>query len=96
MRLLPMGARASAGGDYESGMAITAGNWTTASNGDVTLNIAAAFGTADEAVGTVGPWWSFVTPTENIAWATLPSTTIGSGDTFTINSGSLQLNGATT
>ena len=92
----PTNGRTSVGGgDYESGMAITAGNWTAASNGDVNLNIAAAFGTADEAVGTVG-WWSFVTPTENIAWGTLPSTTIGDGDTFTINSGSLQLNGATT
>ena len=60
----PTNGRTSVGGgDYESGMAITAGNWTTASNGDVNLNIAAAFGTADEAVGTVG-WWSFVTPTQ--------------------------------
>ena len=81
------------GGDYETGQVVIAANWTVASNGDVNISTDLDFGTADAAVGTVA-WWSFVTSSENIGWGTLPSTTIGDGDTFKINAGSLQLNGS--
>ena len=83
------------GGTFASGLTVSAGNWTAAAAGDVNNAIDFDFGTANAAVGTVG-WWSFVAPTGNVAWGTLPSTTIANGDSFLIDSGSLQLNGATT
>ena len=83
------------GGDYEAGQAVTAANWTVAANGDVNISIDLGFGVADEAVGTVG-WWSFVTTSENVGYGTLPSRTIGDGDTYKINAGTIQFNGSST
>ena len=83
------------GGDYEAGQAVTAANWTVAANGDVNISIDLGFGVADEAVGTVG-WWSFVTPSENVGYGTLPSRAIGDGDTYKINAGTIQFNGSST
>ena len=83
------------GGAYESGATLTAANITTASNGDINNSAAIAFGTADEDVGTVTHWSAYRGNTP-VAFGTLPSTTINDGDTFTINSGTLQFNGSTT
>ena len=92
----PDNARTNAGGgSYENGRAVVVGNWTDASNGDVSNDIAFDFGTASANVGTV-THWSYYKGTDPIAFGTLPSTTIANGDSFTINAGSLQINGATT
>ena len=53
------------------------------------------FGTADEAVGTVIAM-SFYRSGAPVGWVTLPSTTIGDGDTFTVNADSLMVNGSST
>ena len=81
------------GGSYENGASLTAGNISNAANGDVSNSAAIAFGTADEDVGTV-THWSAYRGNAAVAYGTLPNRDIGDGDTFTINSGSLQINGA--
>ena len=91
----PNNARISAGGgSYESGASLTAGNITTATNGDIENSAAIAFGTADEAVGTVNHWSAYRGGVA-VAFGTLPSTAIGDGDTFSINANSLAINGST-
>ena len=91
----PDNARTTLGGGlYASGLATTAASWTAASDGDVANAAAFDFGTATAAVGTV-THWSYYEGTDPIAFGTLPSTVIASGDSFSINSGSLQLNGST-
>ena len=39
--------------------------------------------------------WSYYEGTNPIAFGTLPTTVIADGDSFSINSGSLQMNGST-
>ena len=87
------GRTTTGGGSYESGASLTAGNISDGANGDISNSAAIAFGTADEDVGTV-IGWSAYRGNAKVGFGTLPSTTIGDGDTFTINSGSLQFNGA--
>ena len=82
------------GGAYESGAPLTAGNIGNASAGDISNTAAIAFGTADEAVGTV-THWSAVRGSDAVAFGTVPSTTIGNGDTFTVPIGGLDINGST-
>ena len=92
----PTNGRVTAGGGaYDSGATLTAANITTAANGDIENSAAIAFGTADAAVGTVNHWSSYRGGVA-VAFGTLPSTTIGNGDTFTINANSLDINGSTT
>ena len=54
------------------------------------------FGTSDEAVGTVTHWSFDPSTGDDGAYGTLPSTTIGNGDSFEINTGTIQINGSTT
>ena len=84
------------GGDYESGQAMAASDFSAASNGDVTNNAAIDFGTADENVGTV-THWSLIRNSNSagITYGTLPSTEINNGDSFQINAQTLDINGST-
>lgn len=87
------------GGAYETGFAVTAANWTVASSGDVNISIDCDFGTADAIVSTVDDpvtHWSFDPTTGGDGlYGTLENSAIGSGDTFKINAGTIQANGAT-
>ena len=83
------------GGSYESGATLAAANISAASAGDIDNDVDILFGSADEAVGTVG-WWSAIRGSDAVSYGTLPSTTIGNGDSFKINANSLQHNGSTT
>ena len=55
------------GGFYETGAALTAGNISVASNGDIQNTAAINFGAADEAVGTV-TYWKAKRGNANVAW----------------------------
>ena len=83
------------GGAYEAGFAVTAANWSAAASGDVQLDVVCDFGTSDEAVGTVTHWSFDPSTGDDGAYGTLPSTTIGNGDSFEINTGTIQINGST-
>ena len=92
----PTLGRTTVGGTgYENGVTLTAANISGASAGDVSNTAAIAFGTADEAVGTV-IWCSAYRGAAAVGKWPLPSTVIADGDTFTIPIGALDLNGATT
>lgn len=83
------------GGAYESGKTLAAANISDASDGDISNSVAIDFGAADENVGTV-THWSAVRGTDAVAYGTLPNTAINDGDSFQINSGTLQINGSST
>ena len=83
------------GGAYETGIALAASDISDAVNGDISNNVALAFGMADEDVGMV-THWSGVRGNDAVVHGTLPSRAIGHNDTYTINAGQLQLNGSTT
>ena len=89
------GRTSTGGGAYESGATLAAGNISNASGGDIENTAAIAFGTATAAVGTV-THWSAVRGSAGVAYGTLPSTVIAIGDSFSINSNSLDINGSTT
>ena len=74
------------GGLFESGFALSPGNITGASNGDISNNVDLDFGTADQAIGTVR-YWSAYRSNAPVAFGTLPATNIAIGDSFRINSG---------
>ena len=82
------------GGAYENGATLTAANISTAANGDISNSADIDFGTADENVGTVNHWTAVRGPNQ-VAYGTLPETTINAGISFTIKSGQLQFNGST-
>ena len=82
------------GGGFEAGITLLATGISAASDGDFTNNADIPFGTADEDVGTVA-WWSALRGADAVAFGTLPSTEINSGDTFKINAGTLDFNGST-
>ena len=91
----PTNGRITAGGGvYETGVEIASADIAVASNGNIEVNVDIDFETADEAVGTVTHVSSY-RGTNPVGYRTLPSTTIGSGDSFKINSG-LQFNGSST
>ena len=91
----PTNARITAGGGtYGTGATVTAANISTASNGDIQVTADIDFGTSTAAVGTV-THWSAYRGTDPVAFGTLPSTVIASGDSFKINADSLQINGST-
>ena len=83
------------GGAYEAGVTVTAARFTAAAAGDTQINADIDFGTADQAVGTVG-WLSFYRGADPVLWVTVPSTTIGDGDSFSVNMNTLNINGSTT
>ena len=82
------------GGGYENGITLDDTDITNASNGDIQNNVAIAFGTADENVGTV-THCSVYRGNTPVGFVTVPSTAINSGDTFTINANTLRINGST-
>ena len=76
---------------------MTAANWSAAANGDVQLDVVCDFGTSDEAVGTVTHWSFDPSPRATTEpTARYRRTTIGNGDSFEINTGTIQINGSTT
>lgn len=84
------------GGSYESGFAITTAQIDRDADGDLTINVACAFGEADEDVGTV-THYSIKRGTDNVSWDAFASgTTINDGDTFTIPANTIMINGTTT
>ena len=87
------GRTSSGGGAYDNGLATAAANFTAASDGDVENSVAFSFGTATAPVGTV-THWSYYKGANEYSWGTLPNTAIASGDTFSINANSLQMNGS--
>ena len=89
------GRTTTGGGVFETGLATAAGNWTVAVNGDVENNAAFDFGTATAAVGTVIAWSYYLGATP-VMHGTLPSRTIATGDSYSINANSLQSNGMST
>ena len=91
----PTNARTTAGGgSFGTGATLTATNISAASNGDIENSVAISFGTATADVGTV-THWSAYRGTDPVAFGTLPSTVIASGDSFSINANSLAINGST-
>ena len=82
------------GGDYESGATVASGDISNASGGDISITADIDFGTADEAAGTV-IFAVFERGTDAVGYIALPSTTIGNGDTFTINADSINFNSIT-
>ena len=89
------GRLAAGGGAFETGQALTAGGISVASNGDITNNADITYGTTSEAAGTVA-WWSAYRGNVPVGFGTLPSRTLGLGDTYKINAGTLDFNGSTT
>ena len=89
------GRTTDGGGAYASGATLAAANITNASDGDITNSATISFGTADADVGTVAHWSAY-RGNDPVAFGTLPSTVINSGDSFSINANTLNINGATT
>ena len=86
----------SGGGSFTSGVSVAASGWTAASNGDVNNDADIDYSTASGGdPGTVIAWTAF-RGNAFVAVGDIPSTTIADGDSFKINAGSLNLNGATT
>ena len=82
------------GGSYASGFDTVAANWTVAAAGDVQNNVAFNFGTATSPAGQI-IGWSYYKGSDPYAYGTLPSTNVATGDSFSINANSLQMNGST-
>ena len=92
----PASGRTNAGGgSFENGETVPAANFSVAANGDVQITGDIDFGTAVGAPGTVIAM-SFYRSGSPVGWVTLPSTTIGDGDTFLVNANSLEVNGSST
>ena len=89
------GRTTTGGGAFATGFPTTAVSWTDASAGDVSNAVAFGFGTSIDAVGAV-IGWSYYEGTSPVAYGTLPATTIGNGDSFTMPINSLQLLGSST
>ena len=83
------------GGAYEAGKALAVAGWSNPVNGDISNNSDIAFGLADQNVGTV-IGLSVVRGSAGVLRAGVTSVGINNGDTFTVPSGVLQVNGATT
>lgn len=88
------GRTTAGGGAYQNGAILTAANISDASSGDISNNVAIGFGVATANVGTVTHWSAF-RGNDAVAFGTLPNTVIASGDSFSINAGTLQINGST-
>ena len=93
----PANARITTGGGlYASGATLAAADITAASNGDVSNSAAIAFGTVTANVGLPTHWSTYRSGAPH-AFGTLPDDgAVNTGDTYTINSGSMQFNGAST
>ena len=92
----PTTGRVSQGGGlYASGATVTPANISAAVNGDITVTADIDFGIAAGVPGTV-IGWSLFRGNDSVAFGTLPSTTLGNGDSFKINANSLSINSSTT
>ena len=92
----PTNGRTTAGGTaYENGVTVAAADITDAVFGDIEVSMDIDFGTADEAVGTVIAL-SAVRGAAAVGWWTIASTAIADGDSFKINTGTLDFNLSTT
>ena len=83
------------GGVYESGATLAAADISDAATGDISNDVDVDFVAADEAAGTV-VWCSAYRGANPVGKWPLPSTTIANGDSFKINSGTLNFNGSST
>jgi len=88
------GRVSSGGGRYSNGATLAATSITNAANGDIQNNAVIDFGTATANVGTVTHWSAYRGNTP-VAYGTVPSTVIASGDRFQINANSLRIMGST-
>lgn len=92
--------RITAGGTgYTDGQTVTPANISRDTDGDLTITADVDFGEATADVGDLSHW-SLVRGTDSaanaVAFGTLPSTTVNSGDSFKINANTLKINGTTT
>ena len=84
------------GGLYESGATLDSTDITAAANGDVSNSASIPFGTVDENVGLPTHWSTYRNGSPH-AFSTLPDDgAVNTGDTYTINAGSMQFNGEST
>ena len=76
--------------------ALAASSWSGASSGDVMYNAAAAFGVLDAANSQDVTWFSLWRGNAFVHREQMSATvTVAAGGTFTINSGTIVLNGST-
>ena len=92
----PTNGRVTGGGTgYTGGQVLAVADISDAASGLIENTAAIAFGTASGAVGTVNHWSAYAAGSPH-SYGTLPSTTIGDGDSFTINANTLDFNGSST
>ena len=92
----PTGGRTiTGGGFYGSGATLAAADISDAVSGDIENTAVIDFGTATANVGTV-THWSAYRGAAPVAYGTLPNTVLNTGDSFQIDSNSLELNGSST
>ena len=89
-----LGRVTAGGGLYQAGAPWAATDISDGSDGDIMNTAAIAFGMATAPVGTV-THWSTVRGVVPVGYGTLPNTVINTGDTFSIDANTLQINGAT-
>ena len=78
-------------------VALDDANWSVASNGDVDYEADAEFGVLDSSNQRVITYWSVWRSTAFVASGAMASSvTVTAGGTFKINTGTIQLNGAST
>lgn len=95
--LSPANGRITTGGGlYESGASLAAADISASVDGDVSNSAAIAFGTVTANVGLPTHWSTYRGGSPH-AFSTLPDDgAVNTGDSFTINSGSMQFNGSST
>ena len=93
----PTNGRVTAGGGlFVSGVAVAPGGISVAANGDINIMADIDYGTAVGAAGTVIALSAYRGAVPVFHYDTLPSRTVGSGDTYKINAGTVMVNGSTT
>lgn len=93
----PTNADADNGRINSTGIAMTAGNWSAASGGDVQYDADVQFGVLDASNQQVVTHWSVFRGAAAVAFGSLASPiTVVAGGTFQINSGTIRLLGSTT
>ena len=89
-----LGRTTVGGGAYEAGVVLAASDISDAMNGDFEGEVDIDFGTTDEAAGTVA-WLSAHRGGDEVCYWPIPSTVLGSGDSFKINANTLDWMGST-
>ena len=85
-----------ANGRRGTGQTIAAGDWSAASGGDVDIEDDQTFGVIDAANARTLSHWSYYKSGSPVAFGTIsPSVAVTAGGTFTMNGGTVQINGAT-